>query len=112
MKLLRTARHHEGQEIEIFVKYDHRNNEVREIESVNLKTHGHTYPIGNFCFGIHQLGDAINAIVDDTDWREIYRNTDDDAEIDNNLDSVPTRPMLPRAVANAFNNYPAIRNSL
>jgi hypothetical protein len=87
--ILRTSRHHQGQEIEIFVKYDHRNNEVREIKAVNLKTNGRTYPIGNFMFSIWQFEEAINKIVDNSDWREIYRELTTDSEIDNYLDMVP-----------------------
>lgn len=109
-KILRTTHHHEGQEIEIFVKYDPKEDEVEEIKSVNLKTHGHTYPIGNFCYGIDELQTAIEAIVDKTDWREIYRDTTTEQEIDNELDSVPCN-MAP-VIADAFNNYPIIRQIL
>lgn len=89
MTTLKTTRHHEGQEIEIFVKYDPKENVVEEIKSVNLRTHGHCYPVGNFFMAIHQLADAVNAIVDDTDWRAVYRGLTDEKEIDNYLDSVP-----------------------
>lgn len=100
-KILRTSRHHEGQEIEIFVKYDHKENVVREIKAVNLKTHGHTYPIGNFCYGIGELQTAIESIVDNTDWREVYRDLTPEQEVDNELDSVPVRmhPVFTQALS-------------
>jgi len=99
MTILRTTRHHEGQEIEIFVKYDQRENVVREIKSINLKTHGHTYPIGKFMFAIYQFEEAINKIVDATDWREIYREMTSDQEVDNYLDMVPNlHPVMQRTI--------------
>ena len=99
MTILRTTRHHEGQEIEIFVSYDPKENVVREIKIVNLKTHGRTYPIGNFCYGIDELQTAIEKIVDNTNWRELYRELDTDQEVDNWLDQVPNvHPVFMKAL--------------
>lgn len=74
MIILSTTRHHEGQEIEIFVSYDVATNEVKEIKNIWLKTHGKRWPVGNFFVHIPELEEAVNKIIDATDWRQEYRD--------------------------------------
>lgn len=93
MTILKTTKHHEGQEIEIFVKYDPKENTVKDIKSINLKTHGRSFPIGNLMMHIDEFEQAINKIIDNTDWREIYRELGDN-EVDNYLDSVPVKTTM------------------
>jgi hypothetical protein len=87
MTILKTTKHHEGQEIEIFVSYDPKENTVDSIKSINLKTHGRSFPIGNFMMHIDEFEQAINKIIDNTDWREIYRSMGegDDVEAVNSV---------------------------
>ena len=61
------------QALELFVKYDPKTNEVTEVKSIFLKSHGITLPAGNLLMAF--LEDGINKLIDDTDWRDIYQQS-------------------------------------
>jgi hypothetical protein len=72
-----TVDHHNGQSLEIFVKYCSTSNVVLEIKSVFLNTHGMKLPVGDMFINVPELDVAINKIIDRVDWLEIYLHTKD-----------------------------------
>lgn len=75
------------QAFELFVKYDPKTNEVTEVKSIFLKSHGMQLPVGNLLMAF--LEDGINQLIDETDWREVYRENDSEL-FDNNEHVNPT----------------------
>lgn len=111
MKILRHTITTDRHELEIFVKYDPRDNTVEEIKSINIKHNGRTIPVGSLFIGIPELEVAVNKIVDRIDWREIYRGTSDEQEVDNELDSVEVKitPVLhPATTPQVHSLFPVI----
>jgi hypothetical protein len=62
---------HEKQSLHLFVTYDVGTNTVDEIKSIFLLTYGKSIPVGDLLMKFFEK--AINQIIDETDWREIYR---------------------------------------
>lgn len=71
--ILSTTEQHEGQKMEIFVKYDKDENVVLEIKSVFIDSPLGMIPVGCLLMSIPEMDVAINKIVDRVDWREKYR---------------------------------------
>jgi hypothetical protein len=71
--ILSTTEKHEGQSMEIFVKYDKDENIVLEIKSVFIDSPVGMIPVGCLLMSIPEMDVAINKIVERVDWREIYR---------------------------------------
>lgn len=63
---------HEKQALHLFVKYDVGTNTVEEIKSIFLLTYGKSIPVGDLLMAFFEPG--INKIIDETDWREVYRS--------------------------------------
>lgn len=78
--ILSTIEQHEDQRIEIFVKYDTKENEVLEIKSVFINSPVGMIPVGCLLMSIPEFDVAINKIIERTDWREIYRQMQVDME--------------------------------
>lgn len=72
--ILSTSQYHNGQEMEIYVKYDPSTNTAGEIKNIRFKTHGHQYPVGDFMVAIPEFEEAVSKIIDKTNWRELYRD--------------------------------------
>lgn len=70
----------ENQAIELVVKYDVKTNTVDEVKSIWLITFGKQIPVGNLMMKFFEP--AINKIIDETDWREIYRGTKERDDVD------------------------------
>jgi hypothetical protein len=67
----------EGQSLEIFVTYDPETNTVTDIQSVWLENaKGLIFEAGDIL--IHLFDEAINKIIDKTDWRGMYREIEDE----------------------------------
>lgn len=83
--LLRKELKHNNQALELVVKYNVSANEVEEVKSIWLITHGKQLPVGNLMMQFFEP--AINKIIDETDWRDIYRQMGerDDVEAMNNV---------------------------
>jgi hypothetical protein len=70
MLLTRTISHN-GQSIEISVYYTPLTNTVTEIKSIWILSYGKRLPASEIL--MHLFEPQINDIIDNTDWREIYR---------------------------------------
>lgn len=60
-----------SQSFEIMVNYNVETNTVEDIKSIWLITHGKQWPVGNLMMKFFEP--AINKIIDETDWQEVYR---------------------------------------
>lgn len=67
---------HQNQSFELVVNYDPKTNTVGDIKSIWLITHGKQIPIGNLMMQFFEP--AVNKIIDETDWREVYRAMGED----------------------------------
>lgn len=67
---------HENQSLELMVKYDPATNTVDEVKSIWLIYHGKQIPVGNLMMKFFEP--AVNKIIDETDWREVYRAMGED----------------------------------
>lgn len=64
-----------GQELEISVIFDIKNNEVEKIFDISVKYMGLTIPVGDlFISHISEMDVAIDKIISRVDWMEIYNN--------------------------------------
>lgn len=61
-----------NQSFELRVWYNPQTNEVTEIKSIWLLTHGKRLPVSDLIMAFFE--DAINKIIDETDWRKVYRD--------------------------------------
>jgi hypothetical protein len=68
--LLDTKLTKDNQSFELFVEYDPEANEVTRISSIWLLTHGKRWPVDELMIAFFE--DAVNKIIDETDWRKIY----------------------------------------
>jgi len=66
---------HKGQTIEISVYYTPSTNTVREIKSIWIHGMGGKLPVTGIL--MHLFEKEINKIIDQVDWREIYRSAMD-----------------------------------
>jgi hypothetical protein len=62
---------HNGQILEISVYYAPLTNTVTEIKSIWVHSHGSKLPVTGIMMKLFEC--EINKIVDNVDWREIYR---------------------------------------
>jgi hypothetical protein len=62
---------HKGQMLEISVYYTPLTNTVTEIKSIWAISYGRKLPVAEIL--MHLFEPEINKIIDETDWREIYR---------------------------------------
>jgi hypothetical protein len=60
---------HEDQSFEIFVKYDEVNKQPVEVKSINLRTNGRWYPVGNIMTKLFK--DAVWNLITETDWEKV-----------------------------------------
>lgn len=83
--LLRKELKYENQALELVVKYDVDTNTVDEVKSIWLIAFGKQIPVGNLMMKFFEP--AINKIIDETDWREVYRQMGerDDVEAVNSV---------------------------
>ena len=63
----------DNQSFELRVRYNPDTNEVTEIKSIWLITHGKTWPVSDLMMSFFEK--TINEIIDKINWKEIYRNT-------------------------------------
>lgn len=61
---------HNDQDFEIFVKYDEVSNQVLEVKSIMLHTHGTWYPVGSIMDKFFK--EAIWKLIKGTNWETIY----------------------------------------
>lgn len=73
MLILSHTEEHNGQKLEIFVKYNAEQNTVLEIKSVFIGSPLGMIPVGSLMINIPELEVAINKIIDRVDWREKAR---------------------------------------
>lgn len=85
---------HENQSLQIFVKYDVSTNTVIEIKNIFLISHGKIMPIGNLLMRFFES--AVNKLVDETDWREVYRTNREELG-DSNVHPVMSEALKPFA---------------
>jgi len=71
MKILSKVLDLNAQALVISVNYDPNTNTVGEIKRIDLVTQGQMLPVGNLMMKYFEP--AINAIIDETDWREVYK---------------------------------------
>lgn len=60
---------HEGQDFEIFVKYDEVAKVPVEVKNIMLRTHGNWYPVGSIM--TKYFKDAVWQLVTETNWEEV-----------------------------------------
>jgi hypothetical protein len=70
MKVLSKVLEVDDQALVIWVAYDVKTNVVTSIKSIQLINNGHMLPVGNLLMKFFEP--AINKIIDETDWREMY----------------------------------------
>jgi len=70
MKILSKVLDLNDQALVIWVNYDPKTNTVGEIKRIDLVMQGQMLPIGNLM--MRYFEPAINAIIDETNWRELY----------------------------------------
>lgn len=63
---------HEGQDFEIFVKYDAETNQAVEIKNITLHTHCGWYPVGSIMTKFFK--DRVWELIMGTDWEAIYKD--------------------------------------
>lgn len=84
--ILRKELKHDNQALELVVKYDVDTNTVDEVKSIWLITYGKQIPVGNLMMSFFEP--TINKIIDETDWREIYRGMGEDDDVESVLVTV------------------------
>lgn len=73
MLILSHTEEHNGQKLEIFVKYSTEQNTVLEIKSVFVSSPLRMIPVGSLMISIPELEVALNKIIDRVDWQEKAR---------------------------------------
>jgi hypothetical protein len=76
--ILTTTEKHEGQKLEIWVLYTSDDNTVESIYAVFIDSPVGMIPVGDLFISIPEMEVALNKIVDRTDWREVYREMQED----------------------------------
>lgn len=67
---------HNGQDFEIFVKYDEELKRPIEVKSISLHTHGNWYPVGNIMNKFFK--DAVWQLIVETKWEEARKEMEAD----------------------------------
>lgn len=67
---------HDGQDFEIFIKYDEVAKQPIEVKSIQLHTHGNWYPVGNIMTKFFK--DAVWVLVMSTNWEKVREEMEAD----------------------------------
>lgn len=90
---------HNGQDLEIFVKYDVDAKKPIEVKHIILHTHGRSYPIGNLLNKYFK--DTIWQLVCETNWEAVKKDFEDDYF--NNIEA--SVKLLPPAIGSALRPF-------
>jgi hypothetical protein len=84
---------HDGQDFEIFVKYDEVEKQPIEVKSIQLHTHGNWYPIGTLMTRFFK--DAVWQLVTETNWEKVREEFEGNHSKLNNIHPVMQEMLRP-----------------